>query len=61
MAMKGNDREIQRQLIEDKIIRQIDGPVRVLKPRKHTPILKVPIIDLLQYKYQQFGYIIKAA
>ena len=45
--MKGNNREIQRQKIEDSYIEQIGSEKQSYEP--HGP-LKVPIFELLLYK-----------
>ena len=67
--MKGNNREIQRQRIEDGYIEQIDGD----KGSHHEPAffsflkqqefregpLRVPIFELLTYKASLFGIPLK--
>jgi len=61
--VKGNDRERQRNRIEDKIIEQLDRCKPVWGPcvAYVTMPLTVKIIDLLAYKAARFGMVIKAA
>jgi|GEM_PF-3300622 len=57
--MKANDRERQRQRIEDEIIDAIDSQRRIKSPIISQPDLRVPIIDLIVYRAIVLGMPVK--
>jgi len=58
--MRGNNREIERQHMEDEIINRIDMPTRRWKdPRPLEVYLRVPILELLSYKAAMTGRVLR--